>query len=84
MQTSTLALVFRKDVEYIAIIDANAYYLACYLKKAQIFAISIRDLEFQSKKETRPETNPKTIILKKYYNFLYVFLKKNLNILLFY
>lgn len=30
----------------IAIIYANTYYIACYLKKTQIFAISIKDIQY--------------------------------------
>lgn len=43
---STLASTFKKNVEIVAIIIADAYYLAYWLKKAQIFAFSIKDLEF--------------------------------------
>ena len=81
LPTSTLAPTFRKNVEDIAMIDANAYFLAYQLKKAQVFAISIRDLEFHTEKEARPEKNPKTDIPKKYHDLLDVFSRKNLNIL---
>ena len=43
---STLAPIFEKDVEDVAMIDADAYHLVYWLKRAQIFAISIRKLEF--------------------------------------
>ena len=77
MPTSILAPTFRKDVKDVAMIDANAYYLACQLKWAQIFAIFIRDLEFQAEKKARPEINPKTVVSKEYHSFLDVLLKKN-------
>ena len=32
-----------KDID-IAIIRINAYYIVCYLKKAQVFAVLIRDI----------------------------------------
>ena len=46
LPTLTLASIFRKDVKDDAMIDADVYHLACQLKRAQVFAISIKDLEF--------------------------------------
>ena len=66
MPTSILAPTFGKDVEDIAIIDADACHLACQLKGAQVFAISIRALEFQAEKKASSEANPKTIVLEEY------------------
>lgn len=40
----------------------------------------MRDLEYQAKKKVRPETNPRSIITEKYYNFLDIFSKKNSDI----
>ena len=77
LPTSILAPTFGKDVEDIAMIGADAYCLACQLKGAQVFAISIRDLEFQAEKEARPETNPKTVVPEEYHDLLDVFSKKN-------
>ena len=54
--------------------------MACKLKKAQVLPISIKNLEFQAVKEARPETNPKSVLPKKYHNFLDTFLKKDLDI----
>lgn len=68
----------------IAIINVNAYYLICKLKKAQIFIIFIKDLKFQAAKKVKPEINFKSFIPKEYYNLLDLLLKKNLNILFFY
>ena len=76
MPTLTLAATFEKDIKDIVMIYADAYYLAYQLKKAQVFAISIRDLEFQAENEFRPKTNPKTVVLKEYYDLLDVFSKK--------
>ena len=81
MPTSILAPTFEKNVKDIAMISADAYCLACQLKSAQVFAISIRDLEFQAEKKARPKKNPKTVILEEYHDLLDVFLKKNLDIL---
>ncbi len=68
-----------KDID-IAMIGANAYYAACCLKKAQVFAISMRDIQYQAKKEARAETNPKSVILQEYHDFLNIFSKKDLDI----
>lgn len=74
---STLAI---KEVDF-AIIGVNAYCTACKLKKAHVFALSIRNLKYQAKKKTRPKTNSKSIVLEEYHNFLDVFSKKNSDIL---
>ena len=80
----TFILILNIDIVDIAIIDINAYYLVCKLKKTQIFAISLRNLEFYIIKKVMPKTNLKFIISKEYYNILDIFLKKNLDILSFY
>ena len=41
-----LAPIFRKHVKDVVMIVANAYCLACQLKRAWIFANSIKNLEF--------------------------------------
>lgn len=61
------------------IIAINIYCMICKLKKAQVFTISLRNLKYQVKKETRLETDLKTMVLVKYHNFLDVFFKKNLS-----
>ena len=48
----------------VALIGADAYRLACMLKGAQIFAISMRDLEYQAEKEAKPETDTKVLYQK--------------------
>ena len=68
-----------KDID-IAMIGANAYCATCYLKKAQVFTISMRDIQYQAKKEARAETNPKSVIPQEYHIFLDVFSKKDLDI----
>ena len=65
-----------KDID-IAMIDADAYHAACRLKKNQVFAVSMRDIQYQAEKEARAKTNPKSIVSQEYYNFLDVFSKKN-------
>ena len=82
--TLILVQVFGKDVEDVAIMGADAYHLACQLKGAQVFAISIKDLEFQAKKKARSEINPKTVVLEEYHDILDVFSKKNSDTLLSY
>ena len=65
-----------KDID-IAIIGANAHCAACHLKRAQVFAISMRDIQYQAEKEARAETNPKSVVPQEYHDFLDVFSKKN-------
>lgn len=72
---STLAI---KKVD-ITIIDADAYYVAYKLKRAWIFAISTRNLEYHAKKKARPKTNSKIVVLEKYHDFSNIFFKKNLD-----
>ena len=45
-------------------------------EKAEIFAISMRDIEYQLNKETKPLTDPKTVVLAEYHDFLDVFSKE--------
>lgn len=42
----------------------------------------MRNLEYQVEKKSRSEIDPKTVILKKYHDLLYVFSKQNSNTLL--
>ena len=49
-------------------IDADAYWIAWKLKKAQICAVSMRDLEYLAEIEARSETNPKTVVLREYHD----------------
>ena len=44
-------------------------------QKAEIFAISMRDIEYQLNKRTKPLTDPKTVVPEEYHDFLDVFLK---------
>ena len=64
-----------KDIN-IAMIDADAYYAACCLKRAQMFAVSVKDIQYQAEEEAEAETDSKSIVPQKYHNFLDVFLKK--------
>ncbi len=47
------------------------------IKKAQVFAVSMRDLEYQAEKEARQETNLRTVVPEEYHDLLDVFFKKN-------
>lgn len=49
LKVKLLTLAIRKID--ISIIGANIYYTACKLKKAQVFTISIKDLEYQVEKK---------------------------------
>lgn len=50
-------------------IDADIYCMAHRLTRAQVFAISVKNLEYKLEKEATPETNSKTVILAKYHDF---------------
>ena len=63
-----------KDID-IAMIGADAYRAACHLKRAQVFAISMRDIQYQAEKEARAETDPKSVVPQEYHDFLDVFSK---------
>ena len=65
-----------KDID-IAMIGADAYRAACRLKKAQVFAVSMRDIQYQAEKEARAETNPTSVVTQEYHDFLDVFSKKD-------
>ena len=63
----------------IAMISANVYHAACHLKRVQVFAISVRNIQYQAEKKTRAKTDPKSVILQEYHDFLNVFSKKDLD-----
>ncbi len=65
-----------KDID-IAMIGADAYRAACCLKAAQMFAVSMRDIQYQAEKEARVEIDPKSVIPQEYHDFLDVFSKKD-------
>ena len=69
-----------KDID-IAIIGTDTYRAACRLKGAQVFAISMRNIQYQTEKEARAETNSKSVVLQEYHDFLDVFSKKDLDTL---
>lgn len=54
-------------------INAGTYHKACKLKKVQVFAISMKNLEYQIYKEAKLETDLKSIVSKEYHNFLNLF-----------
>ena len=65
-----------KDID-IAMIGADAYRAACHLKGAQVFTVSMRDIQYQAEKEARAETDPKSVVSQEYHDFLDVFSKKD-------
>lgn len=60
----------------IIIIDINTYCVACKLKKAWVFTISIRVLEYSVQNKARQENDLKMFILKEYQDFLNLFSEK--------
>ena len=69
-----------KDID-IAMIGADAYCAACRLKRAQVFAVSMRDIQYQAEKEARAETDPTSVVSQEYHDFFDIFSKKNSDIL---
>lgn len=65
----------------VAIIDVDAYHVTCKLKRAEIFAISIRNLEYQVKNKARSETDMQTAIPAEYHDLLDIFFKNTFAIL---
>ena len=57
-----------KDID-IAMISVDAHCIACCLKRAQMFTISLRAIQYQAEKKARAETNPKSVVPKEYHNF---------------
>lgn len=75
----TLAWILKNCVKNIAIIGLNTYHYTCHLKKVNVLVVSISNLKFEAKQKYKSETNLKTIVSKKYHNFLNMFWKKNLD-----
>ncbi len=50
-----------KDIN-IAMIGADPYRIACRLKAAQVFAVSIRDIQYQAENETIAEIDSKSVV----------------------
>ena len=61
--------------------DMDAYWTAYKLKRAQVFTISMKNLDYQVEKKTKPETISKTVVPEKYQDFLDVLSMKNLDTL---
>lgn len=64
-------------------ISTNIYYLACILKQTQIFALLIKNLEYQAEKKAKIEIDLKIIILEEFHNFFDLFLIKKFDIFFF-
>lgn len=80
---STLISTHNKSIVNVILIDVDAYCTAYKLKRAQVFAISMKELEFQATKEAKLETDLKSVIPEKYHDFLDIFSKKDLDTFLF-
>ena len=72
-----------KDID-IAMIGIDTYCIAYYLKKAQMFVISMKNIQYQAEKEVKTKTNPKIVVAQESHDFLNVFSKKNSDTLLSY
>lgn len=51
----------------------NTYCISYKIKRALVFAISMRELEYQAEKKARWETDLRTVILAEYYYVLDIF-----------
>lgn len=80
MLISTPKQKIKKNKKDIIIIDINYSIFICFLKKIWVFTVSIRYLEFQAKKELRPETSLKSVLPENYDNFIYIFFSKKISI----
>ena len=54
-------------------IDADADCIACHLKKAQMFTVSMKDIQYQVEKKVKVETDPKNVVTQEYHDFLDIF-----------
>lgn len=57
-------LTFATKKVDVAMIGADAYRTVCKLKRAQVFAISIKDLKYQAEKKARPKPIQKVLYQK--------------------
>lgn len=46
-------------------IDADIYCAVCFLKEAQIFSVSMREIKYQLKKKARAKIDLKNVELQK-------------------
>ena len=66
---ATIRLKLKAKNIDIAIIGANTYCIACCLKRAQVFAVFIRDIQYQAEKKARAETNLKKCCISRISQF---------------
>lgn len=76
---TTILSKFKAQDIYIAMIAVDSYCVACYFKGAQVFAVFMRDIEYQAEKKSRARSDPKTVVSQEYHNFLHVFSKNDSN-----
>lgn len=62
LRFSTLISIVGKNVVNVEMIGGDAYYLACQLKWAQVFAGFMRSLEFLAENKVRFKRNLKSIV----------------------
>ena len=77
-KTSFKYLAKQKEVEIfsISIQDINERLEVLQEAVAEVTAVSADDINFQMNKTDNPPTNPKTVLLEEYHNFLDVFSKE--------
>lgn len=71
----------RAKINDIAVIDVHYYHAANHLKSAQVFLLSMIDIQYQGEKEARVNIDPKNVVSQQYHNFVNVFSKKDFNTL---
>ena len=59
----------------VAIIGADSYRYLTHCKAVKVYAISMKDIDDQLNKESRPPTDPKLVVPPEYHEFLDVFSK---------
>ena len=59
----------------VAIIGAESYRYLTHCKAVKVYAISMKDIDDQLNKESRPPTDPKLVVPPEYHEFLDVFSK---------
>lgn len=56
----------------IAIISNDTYHKTYYLKRTQVFFVSMKYIQYQVEKEVIAKSNPKSVVSQKYHNFFNV------------
>lgn len=70
-----------EELLQLAMINAAPFQYLARQKDVEIFAISMRDINYQLNKDKKPPTNPATRVPECYHNFLNIFSKEASNIM---